>query len=111
MTSRPISLRVDQEGDVARVAGQVAEGRLVRADDEVARLLELNGEEEGGRDVLPARRRRQAASAPHDVDLARPEGLARGVGLAVEEVVVVLADEGRGVVYRVGVRRRSRRCR
>src|SRR3712207_8041747 len=40
-------LRVEEEGYVARVALLVAEAGLVDADDVVAGLLELDGEEEG----------------------------------------------------------------
>src|ERR1043165_3077715 len=92
---------VAQEDGVARRTLGVAEGGLVRADNEVAGLLELDGEEEGRRDIgaraLAARRVRAAR-----LDVVRPEVLPRLIRLTVEEVVVVLADEGRRVVYRVG---------
>jgi hypothetical protein len=49
----PDLLGLIKEGQIARVAGLIAEGRFVDTDDVVAGLLKLDGEEEGCRDVLP----------------------------------------------------------
>src|SRR5205085_7860211 len=96
---------VSEEGRVAGRALGVSEGGLVCADDEVAGLLELDREEEGGTGVDPLDldtvRVRAAGS-----DALRPEGEAGRVALPVEEVVVVLADEWAGFVN--GVRGRLR---
>src|SRR5205814_427033 len=88
------------EGDGHGSAGQVAERGLVDAVDEEARVLKLDGEEEGRARVNPldvAAVRVRAAR----LDVVRPELEARGVGLAREEVAVVLRDEELRVVNRV----------
>src|ERR1044071_2987317 len=74
------------------------EGRLVREVDEESGLLELNREEERGRDVDAADLK---VGVPAVRQLVRPEGEPRGVRLAVEEVYVVLPDEERRVEARV----------
>src|SRR3954463_3359812 len=72
----------------------------MQAVDEVSGLLELKREEEGRRDVdaldLAALRVRAAR-----LYLVSPEGEARSIGLAVEEVPVVLRDEEGRRVYGV----------
>src|SRR5215207_7380348 len=70
----------------------VAEGRLVDAVDEEAGLLELDGEEEGRRRVDALDLAALLVGAAR-LDVISPEGPARLVRLAVEEVEVVLADE------------------
>src|SRR5207253_9582011 len=86
-----------------RVRGLGAEARLVDAHDVVAGLLELYREEERGRDIYAARL--QALRVTNaGRELIRPERFARRVGLAIEEIVVVLADERLRVAYGVGLR-------
>ena len=96
----PDLLRLAEELKVTRVVRAVAEGRLVDADDEVAGRLELDEEEEGGRDVL-ALAVEAAGVAAAVGEPARPESLPVAVRLPAEEVVIVLADEGGVVVDRV----------
>ena len=83
--------QVGEEGLEARQASG-GERRGVEAVDEVAGLLELDGDEEGGRDadaaVVEATGVGDAAG-----DLEIPEVQPRLVRLAAEEVAVVLSDE------------------
>src|ERR1700749_5227322 len=80
--------------------GVRAEGRAVRQVCEIPRPLELYREEEGRADVYPLDVAAGRVSAAGGY-LARPEVEARRVGLAVEEVQVVLSHEEPGVVNRV----------
>src|SRR5205085_1788338 len=96
---------VAKEDGVARHVVGEAEGRLVCAYDQEARLLELYREEERLRDVDPLRLTARRV-IPATLYLVRPEVLARLVGLTIEEVVVVRADERARIVYRVRARLR-----
>lgn len=60
-------------------------------------MLKLDGEEEGGGDVLALDSNALRVCAAGG-DFVGPEGEAGGVGLAVEEVEVVLANEELRVV-------------
>src|SRR5205085_7114197 len=66
--------------------------RAVEAVDQVARLLELDGEEVGGGRVYAHHLAAGGVRAAR-LDLVRPEGAPRLVRLATEEVNVVLSDE------------------
>src|SRR5205085_7949924 len=78
-------------------------GGFIESVEEEARALELDGEEEGRRgvDALDLAALRGLYPCAARLDVVRPELEARGVGLAVEEVVVVLADEEGGGVHGV----------
>ncbi len=73
-----------------------AESCALGADDEEAGLLELDGEEESRRRVdAPNGDTLLVSTARRDV--VRPEGETCRIVLPVEEVVIVLPDEGGGV--------------
>jgi hypothetical protein len=82
---------------------RVAVSGLIGAIDEVARFLKFNREKESGTDVDTLDLAAPGVCAAR-LDLVRPEGEARRIGLAVQEVMVVLADEPRGHVNRVNRR-------
>src|SRR5215213_2804522 len=100
--ARAYLARVERE--LQQALGRAPVRGLVSLVGEEARLLELNREEERGRDVyargLHAGRVRAAMTK-----LILPEGEPRGVRVAAEEVSVVLAHEELGVVQGVGGRR------
>src|SRR4029434_300200 len=96
----------DLAPDLPRVADELAvvreavERGAVETVHEEARLLELNREEEGRARVNPLYLAASCVCAA-GLDVIDPEGQARRVRFAIEEVGVVLADKEQGVINRI----------
>ena len=93
---------IAEEDLVARVALQISERRLVRADDQVAGLFELDREKESTGDIGPLLLTASDIGSA-GVDDVGPEIFTRLIALAIQEIVIMLAHEYARVVDWIGV--------
>src|SRR5438128_8859110 len=84
-------------------AGQIAVSHFVHAVDQISSLLKFDGEEVSRRvvDALDFNALRISSAGS---DLIRPESETVGIGIAVQEVSIMLSDEELGAVNRIRAR-------